>query len=322
VEGALDTAGAVLRGYWYPTDQDWFDFLSAQGKLDEVNYWQPSGHSAIGSLERGAPFFFKLKRPHNHIVGFGFFDRHPEASVAAAWEAFGIANGAPDLGTMVRRIERYRGRALGDLGADSIGCVMVQEPVFLPRDLWIPAPSAWKVQGATKGSGVNMATDEARALWSRCLAAAGMTGGRQPQKREIAADSEMVTRRLIPRKGQGPFRLALFDAYGHACAVSGEHSEPVLDAAHIRPYADERTYEVSNGLLLRTDIHRLFESGYVGVTPDYEFEVSPRLKELWNNGKTYYELAERVGRIRVPSRNEDMPDRDLLAQHYRERFKK
>lgn len=311
-----------MRGYWYPTDQDWFDFLSTRGRLDEVNYWQPSGHSTIGVLERGAPFFFKLKRPHNHIGGFGYFDRHPQASVAAAWDAFGIANGAPDLETMVRRIEHYRGRPVRDPGADVIGCIMVQEPVFLPRELWVPVPPSWKVQGPPKGSGVDMATEEARSLWSRCLVAAGMTSGRHLPRTEIAADSEVVTRRVIPRRGQGPFRLALLDAYGHACAVSGEHSEPVLEAAHIRRYAQERTYEVSNGLLLRADIHRLFESGYVAVTPDYEFAVSPRLKEVWNNGRTYYELAERVGRIRVPGRREDMPDRDLLDQHYRERFRR
>jgi len=137
----------------------------------------------------------------------------------------------------------------------------------------------------------------------------------------IAADSEAVMRRVIPRKGQGPFRLALFDAYGHACAVSGEHSKPVLDAAHIRPWAEERTYEVSNGLVLRTDIHRLFGVGLVTVTPDYEFKVSSKLRELWNNGRTYYDLANRVGRIRTPADPQDLPDRGLLEQHYREKFR-
>jgi len=48
------------------------------------------------------------------------------------------------------------------------------------------------------------------------------------------------------------------------------------------------SHEVSNGLLLRSDIHRLFDAGYVTVTPDYEFKVSGRLREDFNNGETYY----------------------------------
>jgi len=58
------------------------------------------------------------------------------------------------------------------------------------------------------------------------------------------------------RLGQGTFRIAVTSAYG-ACAVSGEHSLPALEAAHLRPYADGGERALSNGLLLRADIHRL-----------------------------------------------------------------
>ncbi len=50
------------------TDNDWFDFLS-RSEVDEVNFWQPSGRAPFVGLESGAPFLFKLKRPHNHIAG-------------------------------------------------------------------------------------------------------------------------------------------------------------------------------------------------------------------------------------------------------------
>lgn len=68
-------------------------------------------------------------------------------------------------------------------------------------------------------------------------------------------------------------------AYGGACVVTGEHSLPVLEAAHIRPYGAEGTHDVPNGLLLRADIHRLFDAGYVTVTPDHQFVVSRRLAQ-------------------------------------------
>ena len=79
--------------------------------------------------------------------------------------------------------------------------------------------------------------------------------------------------------GQGIFRIGVTDAYDRACAVTTEHSLPVLEAAHIRPYSEGGEHRVSNGLLLRSDIHRLFDKGYVTVTPDYRFLLSQRLKQ-------------------------------------------
>jgi predicted restriction endonuclease len=67
--------------------------------------------------------------------------------------------------------------------------------------------------------------------------------------------------------------VAVTDAYGRSCAVTREHSLPVLEAAHIRPCAQAGAHDVRNGLLLRSDLHRLFDIGYVTVTPDLRLEV-------------------------------------------------
>jgi hypothetical protein len=69
-----------------------------------------------------------------------------------------------------------------------------------------------------------------------------------------------------------------------ACAVTGEHSLPVLEAAHIRPYARGGEHDVANGLSLRTDIHRLFDKGYVTVDEDAKFVVGRRLKQASRTG--------------------------------------
>ncbi len=125
-------------------------------------------------------------------------------------------------------------------------------------------------------------------------------------------------RPIKPRLGQGGFRIAVMEAYGRACAVTGEHSLPVLEAAHIRPYADRGEHAVSNGLFLRSDIHRLYDRGYVTVTPDLEFRVSDRLKADFDNGKIYYELTGR--KIHVPEEVWLQPDRESLAWHREFRF--
>src|SRR5439155_9699074 len=72
---------------------------------------------------------------------------------------------------------------------------------------------------------------------------------------------------VTPRLGQGSFRLLVTDAYRYRCAMTSERTLPVLEAAHIRPYAEGGEHVLSNGLLLRSDLHTLFDLGYVTVDP-------------------------------------------------------
>src|SRR5271170_1482922 len=116
-----------------------------------------------------------------------------------------------------------------------------------------------------------------------------------------------------PRLGQGAFRIVVTDTYGRRCAVTGERTLPALDAAHIRPYADGGDHEARNGLLLRRDIHSLFDAGYVTVTPEYRFEVSRRIKEEFENGRHYYELHGNP--IFAPSESDRRPDPEALTWH-------
>jgi putative restriction endonuclease len=120
------------------------------------------------------------------------------------------------------------------------------------------------------------------------------------------------------RLGQGIFRVAVTEAYGRACAVTREHSLPALEAAHIKPFAAEGPHTVNNGLLLRSDLHRLFDRGYVTVTPDYRLEVSRLLKEHFQNGKSYYPLHGRG--LELPMVARQRPDQELLRWHNEHRF--
>lgn len=105
----------------------------------------------------------------------------------------------------------------------------------------------------------------------------------------------------------------MLDAYAGACAVTGEHALPALEAAHIRPWSAGGVHEVPNGLPLRRDLHRLFDLGYVSARPDGEFIVSPRLREEFANGHTYYALQGR--KLLVPHDAAARPSQDLMAWH-------
>ncbi len=81
---------ASVHGFVANTDYEWFTFLRARGPLEEVNFWQPSGGDAFRALQPGEPFFFRLKRPHYAIGGFGYFARHEVVLAWLAWSSFGF----------------------------------------------------------------------------------------------------------------------------------------------------------------------------------------------------------------------------------------
>lgn len=122
-----------------------------------------------------------------------------------------------------------------------------------------------------------------------------------------------------PRLGQGAFRLAVTEAYARSCVATQERTLPPPEAAHIRPYARGGAHEISNGLLLRRDLHALFDLGYVTVTPEGCFEVSRRIREDYQNGRHYYDLAGT--RIALPASRHPAPDRASLEWHNAQVFR-
>jgi putative restriction endonuclease len=94
---------------------------------------------------------------------------------------------------------------------------------------------------------------------------------------------------------------------------------PVLQAAHIRPVQAGGEHRIDNGLLLRSDVHIMFDQGYLGVDPAHRLLVSPRLRTDFGNGEQYYAKAGHV--IELPDRHADRPNRDFLEWHLDEVFR-
>lgn len=305
------------------TDQGWYEFLYQRPDLQEVNFWRPSARRAFSAPEF-SPFFFKLRSPHNAVCGFGYFARYSALPLWLAWETFGEGNGCATQAEMQARLAAIRERIRYEPGPDSglIGCTLIVQPVFFPRDAWIRQPADWPVR-TQMDKKYDLAAGEGRRVWEACLAVArevavarDVAAARSPGGRYRVA--EPATRYgdpvlVRPRLGQGTFRIAVTDAYGRACAVTGEHSLPVLDAGHIRPFADGGPHAVSNGVLLRADLHRLFDKGYITISADHRLEVSGRLRDEYHNGRSYYPLHGR--RLRVPRTERDRPDPELLRWH-------
>lgn len=296
------------------TDDDWFELLRRHPNLGEVNFWAPSA-AGFRALQPGELLLFKLHAPRNVIVGGGIFAYANALPCSLAWDAFGEANGARSAQEMRARIARYRRTDANDRSDFAIGCRILTQPFFFEEPDWIPVPRSWSpniVSFKTYDTG----DADGLALWKAVSERLG---------RDLAGGMTGIGPRfggpqlIRPRLGQGAFRILVTDVYGRRCAVTGERTLPALEAAHIRPYSEGGEHEPKNGLLLRRDIHSLFDAGYVTVTPDHHFEVSRRIREEFENGKHYYALDGHT--ISAPEAKGQRPDPVALTWHNEHRFR-
>jgi putative restriction endonuclease len=105
----------------------------------------------------------------------------------------------------------------------------------------------------------------------------------------------------------------VLSSYQRRCAITGARITPTLEAAHIRPIAAEGQHRVDNGLLLRSDVHVLFDAGYLGLDEQHRLHVSKRLRSEFGNGEEFYSRAGNT--ISVPERKADRPSREAVQWH-------
>ena len=307
-----------MRFYLGVTDNDWFRYLSKINPED-VNFWQPGGSVSFKVLRPGAPFLFKLKSPINAIGGIGFFSSHTFLPISVAWDTFGNRNGCESYAAFSKMILNYRSDK-HNLNP-TVGCIVLTNPIFFPKEDWIATPADWGksiVQGksydSTEGNGIAIWKQVERLLEKHLFPAQLEESKSQLILEE--PDSPLYGASILAkvRLGQGAFRVLVTDAYTRRCAITGEKTLPVLDAAHIKPYAVSGPHFVSNGILLRSDLHKLFDTGYLTITKDYRVEVSSRIKEEFQNGKEYYQYHGHYLST-LPSRNLDRPNEKYIDWH-------
>lgn len=194
-----------------------------------------------------------------------------------------------------------------------MGCSILSEPFFWPEEQWIPIPADW-ARNIVQGKSYDVNEPTGAALWRDALARLGthampLQVGEQPDLPRYRA-GYLARARL----GQGAFRLLVTEAYEKRRAITGERTLPVLEAAHIQPFALAGPHRVSNGLLLRSDLHILFDRGYITVTPDLRVEVSKRIREEFQNGRDYY-IYQRKPLAVTPVAPEQRPDPAFLRRH-------
>jgi putative restriction endonuclease len=310
-------AQTIVPGWVAVTDPAWLQFMRSLHGLDEINFWRPTATPIKHQL--GTPWFFKAKFPVNAIVGGAFFEHYESLPVGAAWEVYGQKNGVPSFEELCRSLNRIRKspntgspRHEPLTPSSMIGCVVLSAPFFLDAENYIATPRDFS-PNVVVGKRYDLTSGEGRKLWDSMEAALAKTSQTVQPSSQPTGSAWGEPRLVRPRLGQGGFRFAVLKAYGHRCAVTGERVLPALEAAHIRPFSDVEQHEVQNGLALRSDIHRLFDLGYVTIDNHGTFRVSRSLREDFNGGDDYYKLDGLS--VALPDDESERPDLTGLEWH-------
>lgn len=115
---------------------------------------------------------------------------------------------------------------------------------------------------------------------------------------------------VVYRPGQSKFRDSLYVAYGGRCAITGSDVPEALEAAHVVAYKGMESDAIQNGILLRVDLHRLFDRFLITVGADLRVYLDPKLRH-----GAYAALNGKA--VRMPAKSEHAPDLRALATHWK-----
>lgn len=256
-----------------------------------------------------------------------------------AWDLFGEGNGVGSLDELVRAIGRYRAGAGASTGSidskpssrrtpgtpDStdarvstsatIGCVLLRDLFFVSDADALDAPTDF-AKNIVNFKGYDLAGSGRHVdlMFETMLRRAEVRIADVEGLPSLVPGPVFGRDRLVrSRVGQQAFKGLVLSSYARRCAITGTHIAPTLEAAHIRPVARQGENRVDNGLLLRSDVHTLFDLGYLGIDPRYRLLVSPALREEWGNGREFYERAGSP--IQVPQTRVDRPANEAIEWH-------
>ena len=291
----------------YRCDPEWIkniQTLQESKGIHEVNCWAPGNQQT--HLEEGSLFLFNPGPTGKYIVGGGIFC-HSEKNISysEAWNSYGIANGVcskKELREMAKRTKSYNRKF--------IASQVIRQPFFLKKEDWIKFPKK-----LTQNSRIDLDLNEPHIekLWKIIMKKASDAG-------DYKFMSGYGKPTLMPlRKGQREFRKCVLKMFDNKCAVTGVNVEKVLEAAHIIPYAEEPYHDISNGVALRADIHKLFDSGYATIIKNgkkFQFVICDKFWKDFKSRSNREEYMKWHGKdIRNP-RGWNLKE-EALARHHK-----
>lgn len=280
-----------MSSVYASTTRIWFDTL-ARIKPSVVAFWQPTP-ARPHDIETGERWYFKeLGAPQ--IIGYAEYLRYEQLTARELFNKYGGASGYSSLDLLVGALRDFH----TNLSAESIiGNVVLSG--FTSLTPFIPLASVSLPDLSVRFVYLKKEDPIARLL--------GGFSGSSPvptsfQLRDPLTAKAAYAKRKT-RSGQNAFRQLLLGIYGSNCAVTGSQPEEVLQAAHIQPYVDALSNHVTNGFLLRADVHLLFDlglltirKGFIAVSQKLTHR-SPEIGTAWHGKPARLENLEGI----VPS---------------------
>lgn len=284
------------------TDYDWFDFLKGVELNSYVNFWTPTPWN-IRKLKDSERWYFMLKSPIREIGGFGEFVAYKNLTAEEAWNEFGQRNGCLDKQEFINRLQLYidkNSQEFGGIAIDintyKIGCVVLKNCEFWEEENY-KSPNKYEIEFPSQVvkfkyfKGIDPFLDNNRSISQDFIP---LSKARDENKREINQ-----------RLGQGKFKGELLKAYNNKCCITGETCPELLEAAHIQRYLCQASNHIQNGLLLRVDLHRLFDAGLLNIDENYCVQISSHLES------NAYKLLNGA-KITLPSNPHEFPSKKSL----------
>ena len=253
-----------------PTDKNWFDFLKVSGLNSNVNFWTPTPWN-IRQLNNPDRLYFMLKSPIRQIGGFGEFVEYRNMTTAQAWNQYGYRNGRASRQEFIGSIQDYIDKNSTKFGGQpinvntyEIGCIILDNCEFWDDNLFID-PANYNIDFATQVVTIKYFDQYDPFLQARNYRD-NFNLVNEPRN-----DRQGTTN---IREGQSEFKGKISRAYNNRCCITGEIIPELLEAAHIHEYRNRNSNHVQNGLLLRVDLHRLYDNRLIFIDHNFVIHVS------------------------------------------------
>lgn len=290
-----------------PTDKNWFDYLKNEGFNSKVNFWTPTPWN-IKNLKSGNKLYFMLKSPIRKIGGFGEFVEYKNMSALEAWNIFGYRNGRNSKDEFIQSIQKYidkNSQKFGgkpiDLKTYEIGCIVLDNCEFWDEKNYIDI-SNHEVEFAPQVVTIKY-FDQYDSI---------------KKSIEINTNFNIVNEKRIEKKGitnvrigQSEFKAKILRAYKNKCCISNETTPELLEAAHIQEYRNNYSNHIQNGLLLRVDIHRLYDNRLIYIDNEYKIHISNLV-----TSENYRQYDGKI--INLPNEITEYPSKEALEMRKNE----
>ena len=290
-----------------PTDNNWFSNLRKEKVVDDINFWTPTPWNL--KFNEGDRWYFMLKSPIRKIGGGGYIKEYHNLTVEQAWNKYGVKNGFYSKGDFIKSLGKHKSKNSLDRneleGSTIIGCIILRGAVFLNDDQYIDLEDYKEINFSPNIVKYKRFNDDKDFLLEGVLKGNIYNNDSDFEPLEPDTKKKKVISEIIRREGQSEFKAALVEIYSGQCCITGESTPELLEAAHIQPYLSSKSNHLQNGLLLRTDIHKLFDKNLLFIDRSYKVRISSYVKSL-----DYQHLNGRA--ISMPKNHEFYPSLSAL----------